>query len=54
MKQQFCTWELTDEYYDVWRTDCDQTEIFPLSVRVGSDFKYCPYCGKNIKLKEEK
>jgi hypothetical protein len=53
MKQQFCMWELTDEYYNLWSSDCDQETWLNNGTPLENDFKYCPYCGKNIKLKEE-
>jgi len=48
-----CWWryqeDLNSEYYD---TSCENAQCFTVGDLVENQYKFCPYCGKPIKLME--
>jgi DNA-directed RNA polymerase subunit RPC12/RpoP len=42
-----CKW-VYEEYYDYWETECGESQQFIEDGIKENNYKYCPYCGKNI------
>lgn len=47
---EYCTWSEDED--GMWWTDCDQIHVFFDGTPTENSYKFCPYCGKE--LKEEK
>lgn len=47
--EDVCEWKLDDEEYE---TGCNQNHIIFDGSLSDNDYKYCPYCGKKIKVVE--
>jgi hypothetical protein len=46
-----CKWTYDDDgYYD---TSCDNAFVFISDGPLENDFKYCPYCGREIEVSED-
>lgn len=44
-----CEWiYIDDEYY--WKTSCNHLHVFLSDGPKENEYKYCPYCGKKIKV----
>jgi len=48
-EDKYCIWEYIKEF-DFYRTGCNRS--YWKESRDFSNFKYCPYCGKEIKIDE--
>ena len=59
-RKKYCEWKyIKNEYYDdenYYQTECDGDFYFTndCDLRDDTQFKFCPYCGKPIKVKGEK
>ena len=42
-----CKWTYDDDY-DKWDTQCDNAFVVYEGTPSENNFKYCPYCGKEI------
>ena len=53
-KKSKCVWkrEKSARYYARYSTCCDDDQWFDMLDFVELKFKFCPYCGKEIKVKE--
>lgn len=45
----FCYW--TEGFYGVWVTDCDNGFQFSSDGPKQNSFRFCPYCGKPLKVR---
>lgn len=45
----FCEWKQYDEN-DIYYTGCEQIHMFIDGSPTDNKYKYCPYCGKKIKI----
>ena len=53
--KKYCEWKLHDGYeYDYYHTSCQDDFIFDDGTPKDNHFKYCPFCGKEIKVVENK
>jgi RNA polymerase-binding transcription factor DksA len=53
--KNYCEWVLDDhldEYNYTYDTACNQLYQFEVGSIKENDFKYCPYCGKEIKIRK--
>ena len=41
----YCVWT---NQVDYWETECDNAQIFTSGNIEDNEYKYCPYCGKQI------
>jgi hypothetical protein len=48
---RFCLWHQVDSS-DMWWTECDKAAFFVDEGPVENGFKYCPYCGGEIRIGE--
>ena len=55
MNSQTCAWKLYEELDEttVWRTDCKHLQFFTDGGVSENEYKFCPYCGKEILVMEE-
>jgi rRNA maturation endonuclease Nob1 len=44
-----CIWEISVEDFNIWKTECNNTHQFIVDGPVENKYKFCPYCGKQIK-----
>lgn len=52
--KKFCVWEYND-IYDFYETPCnDSGYAFTVGTVKENKFKFCPYCGRKIKVKNER
>lgn len=55
VSQNFCEWlEVKEADGIMYETDCENGFICGDYERLYKDYKYCPYCGKPIKIKRVK
>lgn len=47
-----CEWRVCDEEANVYDTSCRNPHILTEGTPRENNYKYCPYCGKNIKAVE--
>ena len=48
-KSLYCVWSLTRNYDDtMYETECEETFIFLDGNPYANNFRFCPYCGKEI------
>ena len=48
-----CIWTYCDNQdYDYYETSCDEAHYFTCGDIKANDFRYCPYCGKEIESEE--
>ena len=47
-----CEWELEDAEMELYYTECGNAHIFAYGNPMENDYKFCPYCGKKIKVVE--
>ena len=48
-KDDACEWKYNDaEYY--WESSCDHLHIFMSDGPKENEYRFCPYCGKKIKI----
>ena len=47
-----CEWRLCDEEANVYDTSCRNPHILIEGTPKENNYKYCPYCGKKIKVVE--
>ena len=47
-------WVLENEDIDIWETGCGKNHYFKFGGPELNDFDFCPYCGKVIKVEEER
>ena len=52
-KKKVCIWEFKTTNWS-YRTTCGKKPFFPNYVMQQITFKYCPFCGKKIKVSESK
>lgn len=53
MNKDCCEWKLDDwEEGELWNTECGEVEQFMNGTPDENKYKYCPYCGKPIKVVE--
>ena len=45
-----CEWMLCDEEANVYDTSCRNPHILIEGTPIENNYKYCPYCGKKIKI----
>lgn len=50
-----CVWKSVDEYFEAphYETSCGSAQYFLEGTAAQNDYKYCPYCGHPITVKEE-
>lgn len=48
----FCEWRLCDEDSNVYDTSCRNPHILLEGTPIDNDYKFCPHCGKKIKVVE--
>lgn len=48
LKNLFCKWTLIDEEMNVYDTDCRNPHILLEGNPKDNNYKYCPYCGREI------
>lgn len=49
---EFCEWKADDREFGVFYTKCGNVELFSEGSPSENEYKYCPYCGKEIKVVE--
>lgn len=50
-----CRWNLDDYDSNTYKTSCSEHEFqFFTDGPIENNFKYCPYCGKEIKTRSTK
>ena len=47
-----CEWELEDEEANLYLTGCQQRQLIFEGTPKENGYRYCPYCGKKIKVVE--
>ena len=47
-----CEWELEDEEANLYLTGCQQRQLLFEGTPKENGYRYCPYCGKKIKVVE--
>ncbi len=55
MIKETCVWEKLHDsysYYIAWATGCKEVHNFYKETLVESNYKFCPYCGKEIEVKK--
>ena len=50
----FCEWELWDREVNMWKTTCKKLHVFNEGGPLENVHTYCPFCGKKIKIVEQK
>ncbi|MDZ7355767.1 MAG: hypothetical protein ONB55_21820 [candidate division KSB1 bacterium] len=48
-----CIWEY-DEWHECWHTTCGNAHSFIALDPPANGYKFCPYCGGRLKIKERK
>jgi hypothetical protein len=56
MSEEQCEWCVDD--YAIWHTDCGNTDCgnafyFEVGTPAENGFKFCPYCGKKLKVEQK-
>lgn len=49
---EFCEWIRDNDEFDVYDTMCRNRHVFFEGSPEDNEYKYCPYCGKEIKVVE--
>ena len=50
---EYCMWRYLEDWTgSYWETSCNNKFQFINGSIEGNDFKYCPYCGKEIMVEE--
>lgn len=54
-KDKICTWKLLGEPFvdNYYKTSCDNDFDYFVNDILSNNFKFCPYCGGKIEVKEE-
>lgn len=51
-KEPTCVWK-HQEWEDAWLTSCEGVHWFADGTPEENDYKFCPYCGKKLEVKNE-
>ena len=51
VSDDFCEWKYNDTEY-CWESSCDHFHIFMSDGPKENEYRFCPYCGKKIKVVE--
>ena len=46
--KETCKWSAPDGSYDIYNSECGTTLMLSQSEDIGGEFKFCPFCGKEI------
>lgn len=49
---EFCEWKQDDEGADIYYTECENCHMFIDGSPSENKYKFCPYCGKKVKVVE--
>ena len=52
LSDDVCEWKLEDEEANLYLTECQQRQLIFDGTPKENGYRYCPYCGKKIKVVE--